>query len=55
MNPIYDLEILNKRLDFVEFIIDPKQREFVDALQENIRFLTGDLNVSMFQEHNSLR
>lgn len=47
MNPIKNAQELNKRLDFIDFVIDPKQSELVEELQNNMRYLACDLNVSM--------
>lgn len=46
VNPVNDIATLNKRLDFLDFILDSKQRELVEDIRDNMRFLTSDLNVS---------
>lgn len=48
LNPVSDLEVLNTRLDFLDFVLDPKHKELIDDLQSNMRFLTRDLNVRGF-------
>lgn len=44
LNPIKDINELNKRLDFIEFAIKPKHQGFIETVQENIRKIF-DVNV----------
>lgn len=46
VNPVNDITTLNKRLDFLDFILNSKQRELVEEIRDNMKFLTSDLNVS---------
>lgn len=49
LNPIKNIDELNKRLDFIGFVLQPGNRDFVESLQENIKRLSSDVNVWPFE------
>ncbi|KAL3267858.1 hypothetical protein HHI36_006999 [Cryptolaemus montrouzieri] len=52
MNPTFDIIELNKRLDFIQFALQPAYREFIDGLQGFIKQLV-DINLILREIQNS--
>jgi len=53
LNPVNDLAELNKRLDFVEFAIQPENSGFIDKLRTNIQKF-HDIDVYLVSSVNIL-
>ncbi|KAJ8918621.1 hypothetical protein NQ315_013127 [Exocentrus adspersus] len=53
LNPIKNIDELNKRLDFIHFVLQPGNKDFVESLQENIRQLGNDVNMILTRIQNS--
>ncbi|CAG9863939.1 unnamed protein product [Phyllotreta striolata] len=53
LNPLNNVDILNKRLDFIDFVLNPSNREFVESLRDNLKGIAGDINVILTRIENS--
>ncbi|KAJ8964564.1 hypothetical protein NQ314_004868 [Rhamnusium bicolor] len=53
LNPIKNIEELNKRLDFINFVLQPSNKDFIECLQENMKQLGNDINVILTRIQNS--
>ncbi|XP_044754707.1 mutS protein homolog 5-like [Coccinella septempunctata] len=52
LNPIFDKEELNKRLDFIQFALQPCHKEFIESIQDNIKNLV-EVNLILQEIGNS--
>ncbi|XP_056636028.1 mutS protein homolog 5-like [Diorhabda sublineata] len=53
LNPINNIDILNQRLDFIYFVLQPSNREFIESLREHLQGIVGDTNVILTRIENS--
>ncbi|XP_018568658.1 mutS protein homolog 5-like isoform X2 [Anoplophora glabripennis] len=53
LSPIKNVDELNKRLDFINFVLQPGNKDFVESLQENIKQLSSDINMILTRIQNS--
>ncbi|KAK9890839.1 hypothetical protein WA026_012185 [Henosepilachna vigintioctopunctata] len=52
LNPTFDITELNKRLDFIQFVLNPIHREFIESIQDNIKQLV-DVNIILRKVQNT--
>ncbi|KAJ8986006.1 hypothetical protein NQ317_013890 [Molorchus minor] len=52
LNPTRNIEDLNKRLDFINFVLQPSNKDFISGLQENMRQLGNDINTILTRIQN---
>nr|XP_023023464.1 mutS protein homolog 5-like isoform X1 [Leptinotarsa decemlineata] len=45
LSPTNNIEVINKRLDFISFVLEPGNKEFVESLQDNMKQIGSDINV----------
>ncbi|KAG5894164.1 hypothetical protein JTB14_001860 [Gonioctena quinquepunctata] len=53
LNPINDIEVLNKRLDFVSLVLEPRNRDYIESLRDNMKQIGSDINVILTRIWNS--
>nr|CAH7759268.1 unnamed protein product [Callosobruchus chinensis] len=53
VNPVNDVNTLEARLEFISFVLEPFNKEYVEALQDNIRQIGYDVNTILLRITNS--
>ncbi|CAH2011861.1 unnamed protein product [Acanthoscelides obtectus] len=53
VNPVNDMDILKARLEFISFVLEPVNKEYIEALQDNIKQIGYDVETILQKIANS--